>query len=68
MKARTRDDQPYTVAEAAELLRVGKSTLYDGIERGDVPHTPIGRRKLIPAHFVQNALNPPQAAAVNALS
>lgn len=32
-----------TVAEAAQLLRVGRNALYDAIGRGEVPHRRIGK-------------------------
>lgn len=32
-----------TVAEAAQLLKVGRNALYDAIGRGEVPHRRIGK-------------------------
>jgi excisionase family DNA binding protein len=37
----------YTVAEAAALLGLGRSTAYDLIERGELPATRLGRRVFI---------------------
>lgn len=53
---RTTDEQPYTVAEVAEKLRVGQSTVYDHVKAGTFPHISIGRRILIPAPAVKRLL------------
>jgi len=37
----------YSVAEAAQVLGVGKTTLYALMERGDLPFSKIGSRRLI---------------------
>lgn len=50
--------QSYTVREAAKALRVGKSTLYDAIDRGEVPTYRIGKATRIPGHFVNSKLSP----------
>ena len=34
-----------TVAQTAEILGVGVRTVYDAIERGDIPHIRLGTRK-----------------------
>jgi excisionase family DNA binding protein len=51
--------QTFSVRNAARLLGVGKSTLYDAIARKQIPCIPIGTRKLIPAWWVESALTPP---------
>jgi excisionase family DNA binding protein len=51
--------QTLSVRNAAKLLGVGKSTLYDAIARNQIPCIPIGTRKLIPAWWVEAALAPP---------
>lgn len=43
-----------TVMEAAEVLRVGRSTMYKLVESGEVQHIKIGRKVLIPRLFLQN--------------
>lgn len=52
----------YTVREAARLLRFGKSTVYDAIERGEVPVIRMGSRMRVPGHFVNSKLLPPDQA------
>lgn len=37
-----------TVTEAARLLRVGRSTAYVMVRRGDIPVVRLGRRLLVP--------------------
>lgn len=37
-----------TIREAAAFLRLGRSTLYGLMERGDLPYACIGARRLIP--------------------
>lgn len=51
----------YPVREAARLLGFGKSTLYDAIERAEVPVIKIGSRMRVPGHWVNSKLVP-QAA------
>jgi excisionase family DNA binding protein len=36
-----------TVDEAADLIGIGRSTAYDAINRGELPHVRIGRRVLV---------------------
>jgi len=50
--------KPYGLREAAAQLGVGKSTLHDAIGRGEVPHSRIGSRILIPASYVEKLLEP----------
>ena len=37
-----------TIREAVAFLRLGRSTLYGLMERGDLPYARIGARRLIP--------------------
>ena len=39
----------YTVDEAAVILGVGRSTMYEAIRRGEVPCVRLGRRIVIPS-------------------
>jgi excisionase family DNA binding protein len=34
--------------EAAEIARVGERAIYEGCQRGEIPHRYLGRRLLIP--------------------
>jgi len=43
----------YSVAEACELLSVGRTTLYHAIKRGELQVTKIGRRTVIRAEFLR---------------
>ena len=38
----------YTIEEAAELLKIGRSGAYEPAWRGDIPVLRIGRRWLVP--------------------
>jgi excisionase family DNA binding protein len=37
-----------TVAEVAELLGISRSSVYDGVNRGDIPHLRVGKRVIFP--------------------
>jgi excisionase family DNA binding protein len=41
------DRATLTVEEAALLIGIGRSTAYDAINRGELPHVRIGRRVLV---------------------
>jgi len=44
----------YTVDEVAEILRLGKSTIYKMVEEGKLPTVPLDmNRVLIPAHAIK---------------
>lgn len=52
-----RTDQPYTVPEAAELLRIPRSTMYEYVARGLVePAFRLGRSIRIPKWWVDDLL------------
>jgi len=40
--------QTYTVAEAANLLGIGRNTAFEAIHRGEIPALRIGKRLLVP--------------------
>lgn len=46
----------YSVREVARMLGVGKSTVYDAINRGDVPTVRFGRRTLVPRWFIDSRI------------
>ena len=45
-----------TIAETAKLLRLGKSSIYDAVRRGDIPVVVIGRRLLVPRMALERLL------------
>jgi excisionase family DNA binding protein len=47
-----------TIAEAAIILGVGRSTLYEHVRSGDVPCVRLGRRVVIPVHVIESMLSP----------
>jgi excisionase family DNA binding protein len=47
----------FTVDEVAKILRIGRISAYQAIERGDVPSIRIGRRILIPRAALEQMLN-----------
>ena len=46
----------FTVDEVAKILRIGRISAYQAIERGDVPSIRIGRRFLVPRVALQELL------------
>ena len=48
----------FTIPEAAIIVGVGKSTLYEHVKNGDVPCVRLGRRVVIPAHVIESMLAP----------
>lgn len=58
-----RKSQPafYTVKEAAELLRVGASTLYRIIREGDFPAVRLRSRYVVPAEALDQLLEEAKA-------
>jgi excisionase family DNA binding protein len=51
------DPEVLTVDEAAKVLRVGRSTVYDAIKRGEVPCVRVGRRLLISRRVLDKLLS-----------
>lgn len=51
-----------TVVEVAKILRIGKISAYQAIERGEVPSIRIGRRILIPRMALEQLLTSKQKA------
>lgn len=45
-----------TVAEAADLLRLGRNSTYAAIQRGELPARRVGRRWLIPKDALERFL------------
>jgi excisionase family DNA binding protein len=50
----------FTVDEVARILRIGRISAYQAIERGDVPSIRIGRRILIPRMALEQMLSRPE--------
>jgi excisionase family DNA binding protein len=50
-----------SVCDAASLLGVGKTTLYEALGRGEVPHVRIGSRVVIPRRVVERLLDGEQS-------
>ncbi|MEO8698142.1 MAG: helix-turn-helix domain-containing protein [Acidimicrobiales bacterium] len=59
----------YTVVEAAQLLGVGRSTMYDLVHRGEVASVRLGRKVLITRSTLEALLGftPPTPAELAAL-
>jgi excisionase family DNA binding protein len=49
----------YRVAEAAELLNVSVTTIYELVRAGTLPHKRLGRRIVIPAKVLEEWINTP---------
>jgi excisionase family DNA binding protein len=47
-----------TVDEVAEILRIGRISAYQAIERGEIPSVRVGRRILVPRIRFEQMLNP----------
>lgn len=48
--------QAFTVEEAAERLRIGRTLMYDLIRRGEVGTIQLGRRRVVPASELDRLL------------
>jgi len=46
----------FTVCEVAEILRIGRISAYQAIEKGEIPCIRIGRRILVPRHALERLL------------
>ena len=46
-----------TVAEAAKVLRLGRNTAYEAVQRGEIPAIKIGRRLIVPKAALLNILS-----------
>ncbi len=46
----------YSVDEAAELLGISRTSAYEAIRKGEIPHIKIGKRILIPKSALTNLL------------
>ncbi len=52
------EKRTYTVRETAELLGLGKTTVYDAIKRGDIKTIKVGaRRHIIPSTEIARIVN-----------
>ncbi len=45
-----------TVEETAAVLRIGRSSAYDGVRRGDIPSIRVGRKIRVPRHALEAML------------
>jgi excisionase family DNA binding protein len=48
----------YFVSAVAAMLGVGRSTVYDAINRGEIAHIRIGHRVVLPKHLIDAMLEP----------
>jgi excisionase family DNA binding protein len=48
MYSKKREPAVLTVAEVAEILRLGRISVYQAIQRGDLPALRLGRRIIVP--------------------
>jgi excisionase family DNA binding protein len=44
----TKERKTYSIAEAGELLGIGKNSIYNAAHRGEIPSIKIGGRLLVP--------------------
>jgi excisionase family DNA binding protein len=49
----------YNVDEVAELLPLGRSAIYEGFRKGEIPCLKVGRRTLVPAWWIRQQLDGP---------
>ena len=61
MPNKTTNPTVLTVVEVAKILRIGKISVYQAIQRGEVPSIRIGRRILIPKFALEQLLTRPSA-------
>ena len=48
----------YTVAEAAEILGISKTSAYDCVQRGEIPSLTFGRRIVIAKRDLEDLVGP----------
>jgi excisionase family DNA binding protein len=53
------EKQTVSVAEAAEILGLGRNTGYDAVRRGEIPVIKIGKRLLVPKPALDRLLQGP---------
>ena len=46
-----------TVDEAAAILRLSRTSAFEGVRRGEIPHIRVGRRILIPRRQLERMLD-----------
>ncbi|MCA9852232.1 MAG: helix-turn-helix domain-containing protein [Dehalococcoidia bacterium] len=51
-----------SVREAAEMLGVGRATMYELVNAGEVDSITLGRRRLIPVHSLRRLVGAPTPA------
>ena len=49
--------QTITVIEAAEILGIGRSSAFEAVRRGELPHVRIGKRIVIPVVALEKMLS-----------
>ena len=54
------DHLAYTVAEASELMRVSRNTIYRMVKRGELRSVRIGRLMFIPRQAIQELYERPR--------
>ena len=54
-----------TVDEVAEILRIGRISAYQAIERGEIPHVRVGRRILVPRVAFERMLSASATPAID---
>ncbi len=47
----------YSVDEAAEVLGISRTSAYEAIRKGEIPHIKIGKRILIPITMINDLLH-----------
>lgn len=57
------DSPVLTVEEAARLLRIGRSSAFEGVRNGAIPSIRIGRRILVPRARLMAMLGEPVCGA-----
>jgi excisionase family DNA binding protein len=55
----------YTIEEAAQLLRIGRTTAYDAARRGELPSVRLGRRLLVPRQALEHLMKAGQGDGGN---
>lgn len=57
--------QVYTVEQVAGILGMGRSTAYDAVRRGEIPHLRVGRRVLVSRAMLDRWLGESDEVAVD---
>jgi len=61
-KSNVYDRDAFSVKEIHQITGFARQTLYDAIDRGEIPSIKVGTAVRVPGYWLRAQLTPPQAA------